>query len=113
MAITGCGVAGSNSAEFASVEPGQVPGGLDHHALQAEAQPERRDAALAGVPDRADLALDAADPEAAGDQHTVHAGQRGRGARPGSAQSSEGTQRISTLARWANPPARSASVTDR
>ena len=62
------------------LQPGQVPGGLDHHALQTEAEAERRDASLARVPDRADLSLDAADPEAAGDQHTVHTGQRGRGA---------------------------------
>ena len=31
----------------------------------------------------------------------------------GVSQSSEGTQRICTRLRWAKPPARSASVTDR
>ena len=31
----------------------------------------------------------------------------------GVAHSSDGTQRIFTRLRWANPPARSASVTDR
>ena len=39
---------GSNSAEFASLEAGQVPRRLDDHALQAEAQAQRRDAAARG-----------------------------------------------------------------
>src|SRR6202034_3536296 len=38
----------------------------------AQAQAEDRDAVLARVPDRADLPLDAADPEPAGDQHAVY-----------------------------------------
>ena len=55
-----------------AVEPGEVARGLDDHALQAQAQPQRRDAPGAGVPDRADLALDAAHAEPARDQHAVH-----------------------------------------
>ena len=61
-------------------QPGQVAGHLDDHALQAQAQSEDRDAVLARVPDRADLALDAADPEPARDQHPVDALEFGGGA---------------------------------
>src|SRR5690606_28749579 len=52
-----------------------MPGVLDHHALQPEAEPERRDAVRTGVLQRADLALDTADAEAAGDAHGVDLGQ--------------------------------------
>src|ERR1700722_4052530 len=50
---------------------GQVAGHLDKHALQAKAEPEDRDAVLSRVPDRADLSLDAPDPETARDQDAV------------------------------------------
>ena len=53
------GASGSNSVEFA-LEPAEVTGHVDRHALQPEAEPERRDAVLPGVPGGADLALDAA-----------------------------------------------------
>ena len=79
VAMTGCGVSRIELGRAGAVEAGQVPRGLDHHALQAEAQAERRDAALAGVPQRAELALDAADTEPAGDDDRVDPGQRGRG----------------------------------
>ncbi len=49
---------------------------LDHRALEPEADPEERDAALPSEPDGVDLALDAADPEAAGDQDAVDALER-------------------------------------
>ena len=39
----------SNSAEFGALDPGQVPGALDHHALQAEAQAQDRDLVLPRV----------------------------------------------------------------
>ena len=85
---------------------------LDDDALQPEAQAENRQSTLAGVGDGADLALDAANAEPAGNQHAVHIAQRGGGAASVS-QSSEATQRISTLARCLKPPARNASATDR
>ena len=80
VAMTASGVSGSNSAEFAFSRPGDVAGVLDDHALQAQAQPEGRDAVGAGVAERAELALDAAHAEAAGDADAVDAGQRLRGA---------------------------------
>ena len=50
VAITGSRRVGVELAcESASVQAGQVPGELDHHALQAEAQAEGRDLVLAGV----------------------------------------------------------------
>ena len=63
--------------------------------------------------ERADLALDAADAEAAGHADRVHVARGGGRRPPGSAHSSEGTQRRLTLASWAKPPARSASATER
>ena len=62
--------------------------------------------------DRADLPLDAADAEAAGDEHPVHPVELARRTL-GVSQSSLGTHRMLTLASLANPPARSASVGDR
>jgi hypothetical protein len=56
-------------------DSGQVAGHLDDRALQAQAQPEEGQSGLAGVPDRSDLALHAADPEAAGDADGVHPGE--------------------------------------
>ena len=47
--ITGCGVTVSNSRGVGALESGEVTGDLDHHHLQAEAQPEARDLVLAGV----------------------------------------------------------------
>ena len=48
---------------------------LDHHALQAEAESQDRDLVLAGVADCADLAFNAPDPEAAGDDDSVNLAQ--------------------------------------
>ena len=69
--MTGCGVLGSNSLELAPLEAAHVAGELDHRALQAEAQPEVRHLVLAGVAGGGDLALDAAEPEAAGHDDAV------------------------------------------
>ena len=88
VAITGCGVAGLNSLLSAPSSPARLPGDLDHHALQAEAEPEDRDLVLPGVPDRAELSLDAPDAEAAGDHDAVDLVEHprralgGRAARP-------------------------------
>ena len=64
-----------------AAEAGEVPRRLDDDALQPQAQTEHRDPVDPGEVDGADLALDAAHPEAAGDQHALHVGQRGRGRR--------------------------------
>jgi hypothetical protein len=65
--------------ELAGVRAGEaadVPGELDDGGLQPEADAEERHASLAREPHSVDLALDAADTEAAGDQDRVHAGER-------------------------------------
>src|SRR5690606_17983542 len=62
------------------LQPGEVAGGLDDHALHAEADAEQRDLVLPGVADGADLALYAADAEAAGDEHAVDAVELALGA---------------------------------
>ena len=67
---------------------------------------------LAGVPDRADLALDAAHPEAAGTS-TPSTPSSCRAAPSGVWQSSLVTHRMLTRASLANPPARSASAGER
>ncbi len=113
VAMTGCGVAGSNSAELASARPARSRA----HSITMHCRPRHRPSVgmqvLARVAQRADLALDAAHAEPAGDHHAVDAA-RARARRPrGVAQSSDGTQRMFTRASLAKPPARSASVTDR
>ncbi len=50
-----------------------VAGELRYRHLQAQAEPEIRDLVLAGIAGRQDLALDAADAEAAGDEDAVRA----------------------------------------
>ena len=62
------------------VDAGDVACVLDHHALQAQAQAERRDALLARELQRAELALDAADAEAARNDDAVEAAERLGGA---------------------------------
>ncbi len=53
------------------LETGLAAGVLDHHALQAQAQTQGRDLVRPGVGERTELALDAADPEAARDDDRV------------------------------------------
>jgi hypothetical protein len=60
---------------------GHVPRVLDHHALQAQAQPQGGDLVLPGVPDGSHLALDAPHPEPAGDTHRVDVAEGPRRAR--------------------------------
>src|SRR5262252_6697385 len=55
--------------------PRHVTRELDRGHLHAEAEPEVRNAALAGVARRVDLALDAALAEATGHHDAVHVGQ--------------------------------------
>ena len=63
-------------------EPAHVACELDDRALQAEAQAEERDAVLAGVAGGGDLALDAAEAEAAGDDDAVEVVQAPFGEQP-------------------------------
>ena len=83
VAITGSEVSGSNSVESAVLEAEHAAAVLDHHALQAEAQAQGRDAVGAGVGERAELALETAHAEAAGHAHGVDVlqvlGSTGRG----------------------------------
>ena len=65
------GVSASNSVLFASFRPGHVPGEFDGRALHAEADAEEGHLVFAGVGDRPDLALDAADAEPARNQDAV------------------------------------------
>ena len=62
-----------------------VAGVLDDHGLQAQAQTQRRDPLLAGVPQRAELALEPAHAEAAGHTHGVDVRERRRRALGGGA----------------------------
>lgn len=57
------------------LDAGEVAGRLDDHALHAQADAEQRDPVLPDVPDRTELALDAAHAEPAGHEHAVHAVQ--------------------------------------
>ena len=57
------------------LQAGHVAGVLDDHALQAQAQAEGRDAVRARVGERAELALDAADAEAARHADRVDVGR--------------------------------------
>ncbi len=66
---------GSNSAELAPAQVGDVARELGDRHLHAETDAEVRHQVLAGVARSADLALDAADPEAAGHQDAVHLGE--------------------------------------
>ena len=56
-------------------EPARVARELDRRAVQPEAQPEERDVLHPGEAGRGDLALDAAEPEAAGDHDAVEVAQ--------------------------------------
>ena len=69
--ITGYGVSGSISVEFAPSRPHDVAGELRHRDVHAEADAEVRDPLLARDAAGEDLALPAARAEAAGDEHAV------------------------------------------
>src|SRR4051794_29541966 len=64
-----------------AVEAPEIARDLDDHALKPEAQTQRRNAVLAGVANRAELALDAPDPEAARHEDAVHPVERAGRAR--------------------------------
>ena len=69
--MTGNGVSGSISVEFAPSSPADVPRELGHRDVHAEADAEVRDLLLARDAAREDLPLPAARAEAAGDEHAV------------------------------------------
>ena len=75
--ITGCVGEEVELGRVGARRADHVTGELDDAALQPEAEPEVRDAVLAGVARGEDLALDAAVPEAAGHQDAGDAGQSG------------------------------------
>ncbi len=110
--ITGKGVSGSNSVEFAPVHAGDVAGELGDRDLHAQADAQVRDPLLARDPRRADLALDAAPAEAARDQDAVGAVEPLAAASLASS-ASESTQSISTWQPCLKPAWRRASTTER
>src|SRR4029453_9933790 len=69
---------GARRVELSGVgafQPGERPGDLDHHALQAEAKAESRNAVLPRILDRPDFSLDPAHAEAAGYHDPIHASE--------------------------------------
>ena len=94
---------GRTRSSAAFVEAGHVAGELDHHALQAQAQAERRDLVGAGVVQRAELALDAADAEAAGHADRVDVAEVPWPRRSGSRSRRRRPSAGCTLASWAKP----------
>ena len=103
---------GIELARVRALETADVARELDHRALQAEADPEERDAALARVAHGRHLALHAPHAEAARDQDAVDVRERlfGRGAAEVVGRDPAGSGR---RRRGANPPCFSASITDR
>ena len=69
-------------ARVGAGEAAHVAGELDHRALQPEAQAEERDLVLAGEAGGGDLALDAAEAEAAGDHDAVEVAEAALGEQP-------------------------------
>ena len=56
-------------------DPAQIPGGLDHHALEAKANAESGNPVLAGVSKCSDLAIQAANTKATGNEYGIHIGE--------------------------------------
>ena len=110
--ITGYGVSGSISVEFAPSSPHDVARELGDRDVHAEADAEVRDPALAGDAAGEDLALPAARAEAAGHEHAVDAA-RARARASSSDMPSASTQRTSTRQPWWMPACLSASCTER
>ena len=111
--MTGCGARSSNSSELAPARPARWRA----TSMVMHCRPRHRP--RIGMPfSRAYRAAPIlpsmpADAEPAGDHDAVDARAARPPRRPAVSQSSLGTQRSSTRARWANPAARIASLTDR
>ena len=73
--ITGCGVCGSNSVEFAPASPHTSRANSMTAQCSPRQRPRNGTLVLAGVAGGRDLALDAADAEAAGDHDAVEVAQ--------------------------------------
>ncbi len=110
--ITGCGVSGSNSVEFAPVSPAMLrAASITMHcrprhspsAGMAFVRAWRRASIFPSIP-RMPKPPGTSTPSTPSSADAVLSGDE---------QESEGTQRISTRVFTANPPARNASVTDR
>ena len=112
VAMTASGVSGSNSAEFAFSRPAT----LRAYSMTMHCRPRHRP--RVGMPlirvylSAPSLPSMPRTPNPPGTQ-TPSTPASACAAPSGVSQSSDGTQRICTRLRWANPPARSASVTDR
>ena len=110
--ITGCGVRSSNSVELASSRP------ASERAASITMHCRPRHSPSVGMPrvrayrTAPSLPSMPRTPNPPGTS-TPSTPSSAAAAPAGVRQASEGTQSISTRARWANPPARSASVTDR
>ena len=105
-----CGVAGSNSLELAPSSPHTLRANSMTAHCRPRQMPEERDAVLARVPDRRDLALDAA-ARRTRPGSGCRPRRRGRPRVADPPRSSDATQRICTSAPWRNPPCFSASIT--
>ena len=69
--MTACGRGRIELRGVGALEAHDGAGELDHRALQTEADPQERHVAFPRVPHGGHLALDATDPEAAGDQDAI------------------------------------------
>lgn len=111
VAMTGYLESGSNSLDEAPSKPTTLRAySITMHCRRAQAQD--RELGFTGELQCTQLAFKATDTEAARYANGVDAGEGLGGASEGFAFV-RGTQRILTLASFANPPARRASVTER
>src|SRR4029453_4632577 len=69
------GCLGGELAAVGSLETCHVAGNLDHHPLQANAEPQYRDLVCTCVADGADLAFNTANPEPTWDDDTIDLAQ--------------------------------------
>ena len=106
-------VSGSNSLDDASSMPATCRAYSITMHCRPRHRPEGRDALLARELQRAELALDAADAEAAGHDDAVESAEGLRRRPRASRTGRTGSSVIVTWVSCANPPALSASVTER
>ena len=103
VAMTGTVVSGSNSDDERCLDAGDIPGVLDDHALQSQAQTQGRDLVGAGLFDTPSLPSMPRMPKPPGTQ--IASSPASAFSAPASvSQSSEAIQRILTFASLAKPP---------